>query len=86
MISDYNTGIVNKKIVYHLIKKANEYKIPTIIDPKNYYEYYKNCFLIKPNKNDAEIISNIKNYILHIYPDPQTSAVDPEAHIWAKPS
>tara|TARA_B110000977_G_scaffold190833_1_gene262125 strand:+ start:2394 stop:3794 length:1401 start_codon:yes stop_codon:yes gene_type:complete len=60
LISDYNTGIVNKKIVYHLIKKANEYKIPTIIDPKNYYEYYKNCFLIKPNKNDAEIISNIK--------------------------
>lgn len=60
IISDYNTGIVNEEIVKYIIQKANKLNIPTIIDPKNNYLMYKNCKIIKSNKNDAEKFSNIK--------------------------
>lgn len=59
IISDYNTGIINKEIVEYLISEANKLNIPTIVDPKNSYLIYKNCKIIKANKNDAEKFSNI---------------------------
>jgi len=59
VISDYNTGVVNKEIVNFLINETNKSNIPTIIDPKNSYVMYKNCKIIKVNKNDAEKFSNI---------------------------
>lgn len=59
VISDYNTGVVNKEIVHFLINETNKSNIPTIIDPKNSYVMYKNCKIIKVNKNDAEKFSNI---------------------------
>jgi len=60
IISDYNTGIINEEIVEYIINEANKINIPTIIDPKNKYFMYKNCHIIKANKNDAEKFSNIK--------------------------
>jgi len=60
IISDYNTGIVNEEIVKYIIQEANNLNIPTVIDPKNNYLMYKNCKIIKANKNDAEKFSNIK--------------------------
>jgi bifunctional ADP-heptose synthase (sugar kinase/adenylyltransferase) len=38
---------------------ANKLNIPTLVDPKNSYLIYKNCKIIKANKNDAEKFSNI---------------------------
>ena len=60
IISDYNTGIVNDEITKYLIDKCNKLNIITIADPKNKYILYKNCKIIKPNKNDAEKICNFK--------------------------
>ena len=57
IISDYNTGVVNCEIVKHIIEECNKNGITTIIDPKNSYSLYKNCSIIKSNKNDAEKFS-----------------------------
>jgi D-beta-D-heptose 7-phosphate kinase/D-beta-D-heptose 1-phosphate adenosyltransferase len=64
IISDYNTGVVNDEIVKYIINECNKINIPTIVDPKNKYDIYKNCKIIKSNKYDAEkfsktIINNI---------------------------
>ena len=58
IISDYNTGIVIEEIVQFIISECNNLDIPTLIDPKNNYNMYKNCYIIKPNKKDAEKFCN----------------------------
>jgi D-beta-D-heptose 7-phosphate kinase/D-beta-D-heptose 1-phosphate adenosyltransferase len=58
IISDYNTGVVNDEIVKYIISESNKINIPTIVDPKNKYDIYKNCRIIKSNKYDAEQFSN----------------------------
>ena len=57
IISDYNTGIVNECVVKYIISESNKLNITTVIDPKNKYEIYKNCSVIKSNKLDAEKFS-----------------------------
>jgi D-beta-D-heptose 7-phosphate kinase/D-beta-D-heptose 1-phosphate adenosyltransferase len=60
IISDYNTGIVNEELVTYLIDICNKLNIKTLIDPKNNYNMYVNCSIIKPNKQDAELFVNFK--------------------------
>ena len=62
IISDYDKGVVTEKLSTTIIDYANKNNIPTFVDPKlkNYYKY-KNCFLIKPNQQESEIISGEKN-------------------------
>jgi len=60
IISDYNTGIVNEEIVTYLIDSCNKLNIKTLIDPKNNYNMYIDCSIIKPNKQDAELFVNFK--------------------------
>jgi D-beta-D-heptose 7-phosphate kinase/D-beta-D-heptose 1-phosphate adenosyltransferase len=57
IISDYNTGIINECIVEYIISESNKLNITTIIDPKNKYKIYKNCSVIKSNRQDAEKFS-----------------------------
>ena len=57
IISDYNTGIVHSEITQYLINAANKLDIKTIVDPKNTYNQYKNCTIIKSNRKDAEKFS-----------------------------
>ncbi len=62
VISDYDKGIITKNLCQTIINYANDKNILTFIDPKlNNYEKYKNCFLFKPNLNEATIISNTNN-------------------------
>lgn len=62
IISDYDKGIVTENLSKNIIEYANKKNIPTFIDPKiKNYNKYKNCFLIKPNQMEAEIISNEKD-------------------------
>jgi D-beta-D-heptose 7-phosphate kinase/D-beta-D-heptose 1-phosphate adenosyltransferase len=62
IISDYDKGVITEKLSNNIIEYANKNNIPTFVDPKlkNYYKY-KNCFLIKPNQQESEIISGEKN-------------------------
>jgi|LakMenE18May11ns_1017448.scaffolds.fasta_scaffold9958430_8 D-beta-D-heptose 7-phosphate kinase/D-beta-D-heptose 1-phosphate adenosyltransferase len=62
IISDYDKGVITEKLSNNIIEYANKNNIPTFVDPKlkNYYKY-KNCFLIKPNQQESEVISGEKN-------------------------
>jgi D-beta-D-heptose 7-phosphate kinase/D-beta-D-heptose 1-phosphate adenosyltransferase len=62
IISDYDKGFITENLSQNIIKYANDNNIPTFVDPKlkNFLKY-KNCFLLKPNINEAEKISDNKN-------------------------
>ena len=62
IISDYDKGLITENLSQNIIKYANDNNIPTFVDPKlkNFLKY-KNCFLLKPNINEAEQISNETN-------------------------
>ena len=62
IISDYDKGFITEHLCQTIIDYANNRNIPTFIDPKikNYLKY-KNCFLFKPNKHEAEKITNETN-------------------------
>ena len=62
IISDYDKGFITENLSQNIIKYANDNNIPTFVDPKlkNYLKY-KDCFLLKPNINEAEKISDNKN-------------------------
>ena len=54
VLSDYGKGVLTQKVCQHIIKKANELKIPVLIDPKGSdYTKYKNATLLTPNKKEA---------------------------------
>jgi len=58
IISDYDKGVITDKLSQTLITHANNKNIPTFVDPKlKNFMKYKGCFLLKPNQNEAEIIS-----------------------------
>ena len=62
IISDYDKGFITQHLCETIIKYANENNIPTFVDPKikNYLKY-KDCFLFKPNINEAEQLTNHKD-------------------------
>ncbi len=61
IISDYNKGVVTKKLMKFVIKEANPKDIPILIDPKPpNAESYLSATVITPNKKEAEELSNMK--------------------------
>ncbi len=54
LFSDYNKGFLTETLCQGVIQMANEYNIFTCVDPKKDYLKYKNCSLIKPNRNEVE--------------------------------
>jgi len=62
IFSDYDKGFITENLCQYLINYANNNNIPTFIDPKIKNSLkYKNCFLFKPNINEAENITNETN-------------------------
>lgn len=59
IFSDYNKGFLTNNICKKIIELANIHKIFTFVDPKNNYVKYKNCSLIKPNRNEVRKLFNI---------------------------
>jgi D-beta-D-heptose 7-phosphate kinase/D-beta-D-heptose 1-phosphate adenosyltransferase len=54
LISDYKKGFLTYSLTQNIINLANKNGKATFIDPKgNDYTKYKNCTLIKPNKQEA---------------------------------
>ena len=60
ILSDYDKGVISKKIAHHCIKLGQELKIPVIIDPKkNSLKYYNGATVITPNLNEAKLLSGL---------------------------
>ena len=54
ILSDYGKGVLTNFVTQNIIKKANKYNIPILVDPKGKdYNKYKNATLITPNKKEA---------------------------------
>lgn len=54
LLSDYNKGFLTTSITQNIINVANKNNKVSFVDPKgNDYTKYKNCTLIKPNKQEA---------------------------------
>ena len=54
LLSDYNKGFLTNSITQNIINLSNKNKKVIFVDPKgNDYTKYKNCTLIKPNKQEA---------------------------------
>jgi len=61
IISDYDKGVISRYVCENIIKYCNENKIYSFIDPKiKDYLKYKNCFCLKPNLKEGEIMSGEK--------------------------
>lgn len=59
IFSDYNKGFLTESLCKKIIHIANKYNIFTCVDPKNNYEKYTGCSLIKPNKSEVKKLFNI---------------------------
>lgn len=59
LFSDYNKGFLTPTLCKSIIALANRKNIFTCVDPKNDYTKYKNCSLIKPNRNEVEKLFGI---------------------------
>ena len=61
ILSDYNKGVLNNPLSSSLIQIANAEGKDVFVDPKpENVNYFKNCAVITPNKEEAEKISGIK--------------------------
>jgi len=61
ILSDYDKFLFNQEISSRIINLARENNIPVLVDPKPInLEFFKGCYLICPNKKEAEIMSGIK--------------------------
>ena len=60
VISDYDKGVVSEYLCAALVSFANNANIPTFIDPKiKNYNKYKNCFFIKPNLFELQMLTGL---------------------------
>lgn len=54
IFQDYNKGVLTPNLIKELIQYAQNYKIPTIVDPKkNNFFAFKNTTLFKPNLKEV---------------------------------
>jgi D-beta-D-heptose 7-phosphate kinase/D-beta-D-heptose 1-phosphate adenosyltransferase len=66
LFSDYNKGFLTNSLCESVISLANSKNVFTCVDPKNDYRKYKNCSLIKPNRNEVEKLFGITFSLDHL--------------------
>lgn len=60
ILEDYNKGLLSSELIQETIKLATKYDKITAVDPKlNNLTSYKGCTVFKPNKREAEQITQI---------------------------
>lgn len=60
IISDYNKGLVSKKLVKQIVKFAKQYNKMVLADPKALnFSKYKNVSVLTPNKKEAGLAANM---------------------------
>ncbi len=53
ILQDYNKGLLTKNVIKEVLKIANKFNLPTVVDPKkNNFNNYYNCTLFKPNLSE----------------------------------
>ncbi|HEU4472026.1 MAG TPA: bifunctional ADP-heptose synthase, partial [Flavisolibacter sp.] len=61
LISDYQKGVLSRKILQAIFKIATELGKTTIVDPKSSdFTMYKGADFIKPNRKEAELATQMK--------------------------
>ena len=60
ILSDYDKFLFNKEFSSRIISLAQKNNTPILVDPKPHnLDFFKGCYLICPNKKEAEIMSGI---------------------------
>lgn len=55
LVSDYQKGVVSRRLMAHLVAVAHERGLPLLVDPKvPHLEFYRGATLVTPNHVEAE--------------------------------
>ena len=58
LVSDYQKGVVTRRVMAHLVARAHERGIPLLVDPKvPHLDFYRGATLVTPNHVEAETAS-----------------------------
>ena len=60
LLSDYNKGVLTKRLTQKIIDLANKSNLKLIIDPKKDFSKYKNGYMLKPNKKELSAATGIE--------------------------
>jgi len=60
LLSDYEKGTLTPALTQQIISLANKHNKKLIIDPKKDFSKYKNAYMIKPNKKELSLATNIE--------------------------
>ena len=60
LLSDYAKGVLTYELTQSIINLANKHNKKLIIDPKSDFAKYKNAYMIKPNKKELSLATNIE--------------------------
>lgn len=61
VVSDYQKGVVTRRIMRKVLSLALKRKVPVLVDPKvPHFPYYTACSLVTPNQLEAEQATRIK--------------------------
>ena len=60
LLSDYEKGVLTPNLTQNIINLANSKNKKLIIDPKNNFSKYKNAYMIKPNKKELSVATNME--------------------------
>ena len=60
LLSDYEKGTLTSSLTRKIIDLANKYNKKLIIDPKKDFSKYKNAYMIKPNKKELSVATDIE--------------------------
>ena len=59
LVSDYQKGVVTRRVMAHLVARAHERDIPLLVDPKvPHLDFYRGATLVTPNHLEAESAAN----------------------------
>lgn len=56
LVSDYQKGVVTRRVMDHLVTRARERGLPLLVDPKvPHLDFYRGATLVTPNHAEAEV-------------------------------
>jgi D-beta-D-heptose 7-phosphate kinase/D-beta-D-heptose 1-phosphate adenosyltransferase len=61
LVSDYQKGVVSRRVMAHLVARAHERDLPLLVDPKvPHLDFYRGATLVTPNQAEAETASGLR--------------------------